>query len=82
MYYDGEWGTICNFSWNYTRFQNANVACRSLGYYYGEPRIVAPGKETQKIILVHLQCLTGYESSLLDCSHSELGMALSVQNIP
>lgn len=77
--YDGEWGTICDDSWD---MNDAHVICRMLGYtqaqtYYNRARF---GKGTGQIWLDEVRC-QGYESTikacdknawgLSDCSHSE-----------
>lgn len=65
---NGEWGTICDTSWN---FQDARVVCHQLGYL---DAVVAPmsthfGKGTGPIWLDDIQCL-GTEPDLFTCRHN------------
>ena len=79
IYYDGEWGTICDDFWS---VEDANVACRQLGFaggtvldwgFFRNP-IFPMGDDDQKIWLDDLIC-DGGESNLLECdsNHSEVG---------
>ncbi|XP_076088214.1 scavenger receptor cysteine-rich domain-containing protein DMBT1-like [Mytilus galloprovincialis] len=67
IYYEGEWGTVCD-----NQFENvdAEVACRQLGYCSGimiPSKLVYDGQGT--IWLNDIDCL-GSESKLLNCTHS------------
>jgi len=73
IYYQGEWGTICNDEWS---LDNAHVACKQLGYKtaiswdaygkYGEANF------SQPILLDEVQC-SGTEKTLASCSHNGWG---------
>ena len=67
VYYDGEWGTVCDDRWS---LNDAQVVCRRLGFgpavatrdnaYYGKGR--------GQIWLDELNCI-GTELTIEDCSH-------------
>ena len=71
VYYNGEWGTVCDDGWD---LNDAQVVCRQLGFdaaitvrdsaYYGQG--------SGQIWLDELNC-TGTESSIENCSHNEWG---------
>ncbi len=67
VFYNGQWGTICDDKWN---IRDARVFCRQLGYKYGVRALqgsqVPSG--TGKIWLDDVEC-TGREQSLTNCSH-------------
>ena len=74
IYYDGDWGTICDDYWTEPE---ADVACRALGFFggavedYGRFRTAvkagfSTGTSDQTIVLDDLHC-TGRESGLLEC---------------
>ena len=73
IYYNGEWGTVCDDGWNTA---DATVVCRQLGFYssaynyaYGSAHY---GQGTGPILLSRLSCI-GNEPNLTDCSQSSVG---------
>lgn len=73
IYIQKEWGTVCDDLWN---IKAAAVVCRQLGFLY----VVRASKKAQfgegkhlRILLDDVQC-EGYEDSLLDCKHAEIGI--------
>ena len=71
IYYNGEWGTVCDDGWNTA---DATVVCRQLGFYssayaYGSARY---GQGTGPIWLSRLSCI-GNEPNLTDCSQLSVG---------
>ena len=71
VFYRGEWGTICDDYWS---INDANVACRELGYAFAVRSL--QGSQTPdgtgRIWLDNMYC-TGSERSLADCSHGGWG---------
>ena len=71
VYYDRQWGTICDDSWNK---RDGDVLCKQLGYidaeyvrfraYYGEG--------TGPIWIDQIQCNNG-DQSIIDCRHNGWG---------
>ena len=72
VYYNGEWGTVCDNGWD---LNDAQVVCRQLGFgaviaardnaFYGEG--IGP------VWLNNLNC-TGTELTIEDCSSSGFGI--------
>ena len=71
IFYNGEWGTICDDGWD---LKDARVACRQLGYQYAVKAV--QGHETISgsgpIWLDEVDC-TGKEENISRCNHIEWG---------
>ncbi|KAM4663587.1 galectin-3-binding protein-like [Discoglossus pictus] len=71
VYYNGNWGTICDDLWD---IQDASVVCNSLGFF-GAKSATAGGffpPGTGPILLDDMQC-TGNESSVAHCKSKGWG---------
>ena len=77
IYYDGQWGTICDDYWTK---ENADVACRVLGFAGGSVEefsrryrsLFPAGDREQPIWLDDVQC-DGGEAGLMDCRARPVG---------
>jgi len=72
VFHDGEWGTVCDDSFDYN---DARVACRTMGKTGGSKYASNWNYNTAgtgKIWLDHMKC-TGSESSFFDCPHEPWG---------
>ena len=72
VYYNGEWGTVCDDGWD---FYNAQVVCRELGFVQA---ISASGhafygRGSGRIWLDNVNCF-GTEITIGDCSHNGWGV--------
>ncbi|XP_031566219.1 deleted in malignant brain tumors 1 protein-like [Actinia tenebrosa] len=72
VYYKGQWGTVCSDYWG---SNDANVACRQLGFTKAVGSWVY-GRGEGPIWLDNMAC-TGSEASLGDCSHPGWGVVSS-----
>ena len=69
IFYDGEWGTVCDDIWG---LRDAHVVCREIGCPNGATQAVLRagfGQGTGTIWLDNVQC-TGTELYLSDCPHN------------
>ena len=66
---NGTWGTVCDNSWD---LQDANVACRQLGYPNASGAVQGGyyGRGTGPIYLDDLRC-SGLERNLGSCMHAD-----------
>ncbi len=72
IFYNGQWGTICDDYWN---IQDAEVVCRELGYHYAIralPGYLVPDG-TGQIWLDNVGC-NGREQNLTNCYHRGWGV--------
>ena len=72
VYHSGEWGTVCDDSWDLT---DANVVCRQLNYSRATsaPGQAHFGEGSGPIHYDDVAC-TGNETRLADCSHPGIGI--------
>ena len=72
VYYNNEWGTVCDDSWDSF---DATVACRQMGFVgvsNSDTSQFGSGASSQSIWLNGVSC-TGSESQLIDCRHAGIG---------
>ena len=73
VYYNNEWGTVCDDSWDSS---DATVACRQMGFVGvsdSDGSQFGSGASSQSIWLDDVSC-NGSESQLIDCSHAGIGL--------
>ena len=75
VYYNGEWGTVCDDGWS---TNDARVVCRQLGYgSLGSPYYYAHfGEGSGPIWLDHVACF-GSETMISYCSHLGINVTRS-----
>ena len=76
--YNGQWGSVCYYGWNY---QDTYVICRQLGfgtygYYYSSYLF---GQGSGPVWLEDLEC-TGSESTIASCGHLGLNVTRNCRN--
>ncbi|XP_028411926.1 deleted in malignant brain tumors 1 protein-like isoform X2 [Dendronephthya gigantea] len=69
VFYNGQWGTICDDGWD---MRDAKVVCRQLGYQDAFKSLDEIPSGSGPIWLDNVDC-TGGEESLEKCPHSEWG---------
>ena len=72
VYYNSEWGTVCDDGWDSS---DATVACRQMGFVGvsdSDSSRFGSGASSQHIWLDDVAC-NGSESQLIDCSHAGIG---------
>ena len=72
VYYNSEWGTVCDDDWDNA---DAIVACRQLGFVGvsdSDSSLFGSGAFSQRIWLDNMAC-SGSESRLIDCDHAGVG---------
>ncbi|CAI9723082.1 deleted in malignant brain tumors 1 protein-like [Octopus vulgaris] len=67
VFYNGEWGGICDNNWN---IENTIIFCQELGYTSGITLEGSTSKYSTKTWLQNVQC-SGRESYIDQCSHSD-----------
>ena len=71
VFFNGEWGTVCDDFWG---LADANVVCTQLGFAGAleAPRLAHFGQGTGQIWMESVECL-GFEERLWDCSFNGWG---------
>ena len=69
VYYNNEWGTVCDDGWGSS---DATVACRQMGFVDvsdSDSSLFGSGASSPRIWLDDVAC-SGSESQLIDCGHA------------
>ena len=73
VYYNGEWGTVCDDGWD---LNDAQVVCRQLGFgavtAIVDDTYIVYGQGSGQIWLNELNC-TGNELTIENCTHNGWG---------
>ena len=72
VYYNSEWGTVCDDGWEHP---DAAVACRQMGFggvTDSHSSLFSDGASSQSTWLDEVAC-SGLESRLIDCNHAGIG---------
>ena len=72
VYYNSEWGTVCDDGWGNA---DATVACRQMGFDSvsdSDSSLFGSGASSQRIWLDDVAC-SGSESRLIYCGHAGIG---------
>ena len=71
VYYDGEWGTVCDIGWD---MEDAHVVCRMLGFSHAALAVGSAyfGQGTGLVLLANVG-RRGNEKTLANCSHNGWG---------
>ena len=72
VYYNGEWGTVCDDDWG---LEDAGVVCRQLGFTDAIRAVWGSyfGEGTGPVLLDEVAC-SGSEDRLVDCPHAGWGV--------
>ena len=79
VYYNGEWGTVCDDGWDDT---DASVVCRQLGFGSSARAIGSAGfgQGSGSILLDGVLC-NGSELTLISCSHLGINVTRSCSHV-
>ena len=70
VFYNGIWGTVCDYYWD---LKDANVVCRQLGFAGAVAANTFEAFGQRKIWMDNVRC-TGDEISLKECGHRGWGI--------
>ena len=74
MFYNGEWGTVCDVGWD---LNDAQVVCRQLGYSDAIQAMFNQnayfGRGSGSVLMANISC-SGTERHLFDCAFETPGV--------
>ena len=75
MYYNGQWGTVCNIGWDDI---DASIVCKQLGFGSSgtailDVQVYGPG--TGRVLLSNVMCSSN-DTTLSSCAHHGVGIAV------
>ena len=74
IYYNGQWGTVCNYGWDDI---DASIVCKQLGFGSSgtailDVQVYGPG--TGRVLLSNVMC-SNNDTTLSSCAHLGVGIA-------